>query len=847
MLRLRFLGILFAGLVLIGYGVVVVPKRLQMGRQPDGKYLVSSGQFIEPGTVTFEGRPSDFALHPTQDLMAVMSNKEIFIATPKGVLARTEVPLPENTGVSFKGILWTDSQQGIHWREDGRRFIVSTDQGYLQEYLYADFQIETHEKIWLVPQDKPKQIWPGGMCLSHDHTKLYVAEGDLNAVAEVDLAKHKKVREFPVETFPSTCQISEDGKTLLVANWGGRLPKEGDLTSASGSLQIAVNSRGSADSGTVSLIDIETGATKSIPVGIHPNDIAVRGDLAYVANGMSDTISEISISQAKVQREIPILLQGKHVLGAMPNALTIQGNTLLVCNGGDNALCEIDIISGQVKGYRPAGYYPCGVQISHDGRQAYVLNSKGNGSVFNSDKGNPAGPHDFVGTLSVLNLKSDLQAASQEVAKLNHWNQDRTAGAKSLAVYNGAIKHVLYIIKENQTYDSIYGDMGIGNGDPSLCVLGEAAMPNHRKIAREFTLFDNGYVSGTNSADGHSWCTQAMANDYLEREYVGYRTYPDDGDCALSLSSTGGIWDAAIKAKKSLRFYGEYCDDDTSTCTPKMPATWFEAWDDRVSGKNQFKYHIDTRINSLKPYICHDLLYWPLIESDQHRADVFLKEYDEFIKKDEVPALEVLCLPCDHSSGMDPAYPTIRAMSADNDLALGRIVEAVTKGPHFKDTAIFVIEDDGQSLPDHVDGHRSVYSVITPYNMRHTVDSNLYTGVDMIRSIEMMLGLEPMNRFDYLARPITTCFTNKADLTPYTHCPNNIPLDERNKPMAKLDPVSRNWFKLSKSLDWSHRDAPDPNKWSRLNWFVLSGGRPYPERYAVKNDEEREENPKSEG
>jgi DNA-binding beta-propeller fold protein YncE len=820
-------------LALLAGSISTLPRSIHLGRQPDGKYLVSSGQMIKPGTVEFEGRPSDFALHPTQDLVAVMTNKEIFIATPKGVLARTEVPLPENTGVSYQGIVWTPSHQGIHWRDDGLRFVVSTDQGYLQEYLYADFQIETHEKIWLVPQDKPKQIWPGGMCLAKNGTTLYVAEGDLNAVAQVDLSKHKKVKEFPVENFPSTCRLSGDGKTLIVANWGGKLPKPGELTSASGALQIAVNKRGSAKTGTVTLIELATGDSRSVQVGIHPNAIAVRGNLAYVANGMSDTISEVDIAQAKVRRTFPILLQGKHVLGAMPNALTLHGHSLLVCNGGDNALCEIDLKNGRVKGYRPAGYFPCAVTLTHDGSHALVLNSKGNGSVFNTNHGNPGGPHDFVGTISVLNLRSNLHAATQEVAKLNHWNENRSSAARALAVYNGAIKHVLYIIKENQSYDSYYGDMGIGNGDPSLCVFGERVVPNHRKIAREFTLFDNGYVSGTNSADGHSWSTQAMANDYLEKEYVGYRTYPDDGDCALALSSTGGLWDAAIKAHRSLRFYGEFCDDDTATITP-MPKDWFKAWADRQSGQNKLKYYIDTKINSLKPYISHEVLYWPLLESDQHRADVFIRDYKKFVKEDKVPNLMVLCLPCDHSNGMDPAYPTIRAMTADNDLALGRVVEAVTKSKRFKDTAIFVIEDDGQSLPDHVDGHRTIYSVISPYNKRHTVDNALHTGVDMIRSIEMMLKLKPMNRFDYLARPITTCFQNTPNLKPFAHVANHIPLDERNKPIAQLDPVSREWFKVSQSLDWSHRDSPDPDKWARLNWFVLSGGKPFPERYGPK-------------
>ena len=370
-----------------------------------------------------------------------------------------------------------------------------------------------------------------------------------------------------------------------------------------------------------------------------------------------------------------------------------------------------------------------------------------------------------------------------------------------------------------------------GNGDPNLCVLGERVMPNHRKLAREFTLFDNAYVSGTNSADGHAWSTQALANDYMEHEYVGYRTYPDDGDCAMSLSSTGGLWDAALKKGKSLRVYGEYCDDALATFEPREPKDWFEAWDDRQSGRNKFKFHTETRVASLKPYICRDMHYWPIIQSDQSRADVFLREYDQFSKADKVPNLMILTLTNDHGSGLDPNFPTPRAMAADNDLALGRVVEAISKSPQWKDTAIFVIEDDGQALPDHVDGHRTPYLVISPYTNRKRVDHNLYTTVSMIKSIEMMLGLDPMNRFDWVTKPIMSCFSNRADLTPYEHCANNAPLDERNPSAAQLSPDGREWLKTSLSLDWSHLDAPNPEKLRRINWYAHTGGKPYPAQY----------------
>jgi hypothetical protein len=356
-------------------------------------------------------------------------------------------------------------------------------------------------------------------------------------------------------------------------------------------------------------------------------------------------------------------------------------------------------------------------------------------------------------------------------------------------------------------------------------------MPNHRQIAREFTLFDNGYVSGTNSADGHAWSTQSLATDYLEHFYVGYsRTYPDDGDDAMALSTGGAIWDAALKKGRSVRVWGEFCDDKLATYDPK-PKDWFELWEDRIKGTHRFKFTADTRVASLKPLINREVHYWPLLQSDQFRADVFIREYEEFSRKDAVPDLMILSLPCDHTEGIRKAYPTPRAMMADNDLALGRVVEAISKSPQWKETCIFVIEDDAQSGPDHVDGHRTVFLALSPYNRRKAVDSSFYTTTHLIRSIELMLGLDPMNRFDALAEPMTACFSDHLDLSPYRSVPNNVPLDERQKPPAKMTAADRYWEEKTESLDWSHIDGPDFYWLNRIVWHSLfDGRREYPAR-----------------
>jgi hypothetical protein len=807
------IAVLALGLVSMARLAVV-----RMGKQPDGSFLVSTGQRIEGGSIAFNGRPIDLALHPSGWFYAVLNKNSVFLANGFGVFRSLNVSI--STGAGFRGLAWS---------ADGRRLFASTEQGHVQEFVLRGRQFLQGARLDLHPPATTANPVPGGIAVTRDGTRMFVAVANRNAVAEVDLNKRKWVRDYPVENLPFEPRLSDDEKTIIVSNWGGRLPRPGDRTAKSQYLDIVVDERGAPASGTVSLIDRETGTTRHVDVGIHPTALVVSKGRAYVANAMSDSISEIDITAGAVARTIPLRWKSLRLLGSMPNALALRDDTLYVADGGDNALCEIDLPSGQVRGFRHAGFFPTAVALSKDGRFAYVLNTKGNGSVAQTVLGKPGNAHDFQGTVTVLRLNRDLATETEIVARNNHW--DANPGRPPLKVYNGAIKHVLYIIKENRTYDEVMGDLPQGNGDRSLCSLGEAVMPNHRKLAREFTLFDNAYVSGTNSADGHAWSTQCLANDYLEHFYVGYsRTYPDDGDCAMAISNGGALWDAALRKQKTVRVWGEFCDDKLARFEP-MPKDWFELWEDRKNGTNRFKIWADTRVNSLKPHVSHDVVYWPLLQSDQHRADVFIRDYEEFSRKNAVPDLMIMSLPCDHGEGVNPKYPTPRSMMADNDLALGRVVEAVSKSPQWKETCIFVVEDDAQSGPDHVDGHRTVYQAISPYTRRGHVDSTFYTQPNMIRSIEMMLGLDPMNRFDALAEPMVACFKDEPDLTGYKVTENNIALDERNPSGTAMTEEDRYWLEKTLDLDWSHIDGPDPYWLNRINWYSLYGNsRPYPGR-----------------
>ncbi|MFN8221416.1 MAG: bifunctional YncE family protein/alkaline phosphatase family protein [Fimbriimonadales bacterium] len=799
-----------------GLGVLVV----KMGRQPDGTYIVSTGQHVLPGTLAFEMRMSDIALHPNGKVVAAVGRNRVFLIEDGRTVDGGDVALGANAG--FHGVAWTP---------DGKRLFASTDKGHVQEFLYEDGRLTAGTKIDLVAPDRKINPQPGGMSISPDGKRLYVACAYLNAAVEVDLATNQRVRELPTQNIPFLSRITEDGSTLLTTNWGGEVPGDSDDKAPSQDQWVKVDKRGAAIGGTLTVTDLKTGSARQIEVGLHPTDIAVQGNLAYVANSMSDSVSLVDWKAGKVLRTIDIRYGKNRLVGSMPNALAVKGDTLYSGNGGDNAVCEIDLKSGKVRGFRPAGYYPTGLQVA--GNKIYAVNTKGNGSVRNTNLGKPGGTHDIQGTVSIIDLGEPLKATTAKVAELNSWDDPMSVQKPKLKVYNGAIKHVIYVIKENRTYDEIFGDMGIGNGDPKLASLGKTVMPNHQKIAREFTLFDNAYTSGTNSADGHNWCVQAMANEYLEHFYVGYsRSYPDDGQDAMALNSTDRIWDAAVKKGLSVRVYGEWATADNAKYEPRPPKDWFEAWEDRESGRNMFKYKARSSVANLNKYLCPDYFYWPLIMSDQHRMDVFEREFKAFEKSGQLPNLIVISLPSDHGEGTNPAYPTPRAMQANNDLALGRLVELVTHSKFWKDTCMFVTEDDSQSGPDHIDGHRTLQLVLSPYTKRKEVSSEFCTQLSIHKSIGTMLGFGPLCKFDAIARPITSCFTDTPDLTPYTKTPNIVPLDEANpgrkKPMTAEE---RYWYEKTMSLDWSGLDRADPYWLNRINWWsIYRGSRPYPSR-----------------
>jgi Phosphoesterase family len=387
-------------------------------------------------------------------------------------------------------------------------------------------------------------------------------------------------------------------------------------------------------------------------------------------------------------------------------------------------------------------------------------------------------------------------------------------------------EHVIYVIKENRTYDQVFGDVKEGNGDPKLCIFGEEVTPNHHKLAREFTLLDNFYCSGVLSADGHSWVNTAYVTDYLEKQFGGFtRSYPDDSRDPLAFAPTGFLWDNVLAHRKTIRNYGEAVLE--TDYTPKG-TTWADMYRDFTTGARKIPVAITINKPQIAPFTHPGYPYFPLTMPDVYRAEIFLEDFKRFELQGSMPHYITISLPADHTDGTRPGWPTPRAMVADNDLALGRIVECISNSKFWQKTCILVVEDDPQAGFDHVDAHRTVAFAISPYTKRKAVDSTCYNQTGMVKTIELMLGLPPMNQMDLSATPMRNCFNPTPDLTPYTHVPNRIKLDEMNKPLAQLDGKALDWARKSQALNLDEGDKADEDTLNRILWYSVRGDDPYP-------------------
>jgi len=830
-----------------------------VGDEVDGRIVIPTNQVLSPlgRQVAFSGRPTDVALSPNGRWLAVLNLHDALTIDVKSGEIVSKV---SHKGGSYKGVVFTP---------DGRRLLMSCIRGHLEVFtLNEEGQLEKQAPISL-PAKREDNALPSGLAIDASGQTLWVALNMNNTLAEIKLEDGSLVREIPVGSAPYDVVLV--GSKAYVSNWAGRHPDDGDIKGPAGKgTDVRVDSvRHIASDGTVSVVDLESGQELTqIKVGLHPSGMATTrdGQFVVVANANSDTVTVIDTRDDTVAETISTRPNEKLLFGSAPNDLVISGDgrTLYVSNGTNNCIAVFDFKPPQSRltGCLPTGWYPAGLALDEARNSLYVANIKGVGSRNKDWQGQRKiqgeavfgyNSHDYLGTVSLIPLSELEQIAGHTEAVLE--NNRLTEAVNALAPAREDVaarpvpqrhgepshfKHVLYIIKENRTYDQVFGDIERGKGDESLCIFGRKVSPNHHKLVDEFVLLDNFYCSGTRSADGHQWTNEAYVTDYLEKAYGGWpRSYPYDGGDAMAYAPSGFLWDNVLAHKKSLRVYGEFIraeirwKDHQKTKRP----TFLECYRDYMEGKNEIHVQAHAAIPTIEPYICPTAIGFPSIVLDIHRAEQFTRELEQFEKDDNLPNFMIMLLPNDHTAGTRPGMPTPEAAVADNDLALGRVVEAVSHSKFWKDTCIFVVQDDPQAGFDHVDGHRTVAMVISPYTRRKVVDSTNYNQTSMIRTMELILGLPPMNQFDASATAMTSCFTDKPDFTPYDSVPNIIPLDQMNPDLKAItNPHQRHWALASLELPLDDVDEADEDTLNRILWHAVRGrDDTYPD-WAVLNE-----------
>jgi YVTN family beta-propeller protein len=590
----------------------------------------------------------------------------------------------------------------------------------------------------------------------------------------------------------------------------------------------------------VLVVDAQTLRTISrIPVGEHPNQMVLHptDSRLFVACASSNAVYVIDTERGTVQEIIATALFPKAPEGSTPDALAIdsEGETLYVANADNNCVAVIDVEEPRkslIKGFIPTGWYPTALAVTPDDKRLLVGVGKGNLSGSNKPDAErlraaiegPIGEGGYrriqfnhigttlSGALSVVEVPGEKELAryTDQVYRncpysdklLTAAPYERKTAIPTKVGESSPIKHVIYVIKENRTYDQVFSDMPRGNGDESLLMFGEPITPNHHKLASEFVLLDNLYCNGHVSADGHPWSTMAYNTDYIARNwaltYSKRQGIDDDDEGDLTRAPSGYLWDMCKRFGLSYRNYGEYGG--------------------RVSQPDG-TFKMEGRVPGLIGHMCPD--YDLRVEGkprmrDTENVEVFLKEFNEFVKNGTLPRLMIMSLGEDHTQGTSPGAPTPQACVASNDLALGRLVEAVSKSSVWKETAIFVIEDDAQNGADHVDAHRTIGLVISPYVRRRHVDSTQYGTVSMLRTMELILGLPPLSQFDAAATPMFESFTDKADLTPYVHEPARIDLNARNQRTAY-------GAERSLKMDFSEYDKIDDFELNEILWRAVKG------------------------
>ncbi len=689
---------------------------------------------------------------------------------------------------------------GLAFNPDGTRLYVGgAAQNNVQELGFASDGTLTRGRTFALPAASG-DTFAGGLTISRDGRTLYATRVFAMTLSSIDLASGAVTKTISLPAEPYTAVVSADGRYVFVSMWGGT--------------SVLVYS-GDALAGVAELV-----------VDAHPNAMALSpdGHRLFVACANHESVWVFDTATFEAIEQIAVGMFPQAPPTSTPNALGVSpdGNTLVVANADLNAVAVVDISNvthAFVNGFIPTGWYPTGAVFTRDGRQILVLNGKGFGSAANMNNGGMDAR--LIGSISAIAMpdRVTLNDYTRKVASLTPYTDairlapaNAPIGSAIPAKVGGAspIRHVFYVIRENRTYDQVLGDVAPGNGEPRMTLFGSDVTPNAHALAQGFVLFDNFYVDADVSYNGHAFSTAAYATDFVQKMWQTYMAsrggpYLTEGGGFMrnpfgniTAPEGGYLWDAARRARVSVRSYGEFVAHTTRTAAGDVTAV--------------------ATVPGLADAVAPSYAGWDLDITDQKRVDRWADEFHAYEANGTLPQLSIIRLPNDHTAGTRAGSPTPRAMIADNDLALGRIVETISNSAYWKDSAVFVLEDDAQAGPDHIDSHRSVLLVASPFAKRGFVDHTLYTTSGVLRTIELILGLAPMSQYDAAAAPLYNAFTGSPTLTAYTRLQPRVALDERNLPSA-FGAVA------SARMDFSTEDRAPEALLNEIIWRSVKGPR----------------------
>ncbi len=773
------------------------------GMKPTGEVQLPNGWKLRPAgrQIALGDLPVNMAEHPIAPVLAILhagfgEHEAVTLDTTSGrVIARASIP---------------QTYGGMAWSPDGTKLYIG---GGFDEVVYRFDHKDgylSNRIAWSTKGEEPvtkRQGSIAGLAVASDGKTLWAADAFGQRVVVLDTESGRLITETPLEadSYPYTITLDEPRGRAYVSLWSHA---------------------------AVAILDREAGKLlNTVPTGPHPNEMLIGpgGKVLFVANANHNTVTVHDLDQeGKPLATIGTAIDPQAPPGSTPNSLALSpdGTMLLVANADTNDVAVINVKNPAAitpLGFIPAGWYPTSVRIARDGKTIWIANGKGLSSSPNREGPQPtirgATIRQYIGgllrgTLSIVPMPSPSRMAAYtrtvyECSPIQRGRPTAVAGVNSDTLAGNPIpralgdpspiKYCVYIIKENRTYDQVFGDLPEGNGEPALCLFPESVTPNQHALARRYVLLDNFYVESEVSADGHEWTVGAYATDFVERTWpLGYRgdrrvPYPAEGKFDIARPANGYLWDRAREKGVSYRSYGEFVNNGPTHADP-----------------------VTTNVESLQGHFDPHYIGFDQTYSDLKRADRFLEELKGFEASGELPRLIVMHLPNNHTSGTAPGQKTPTAFVAENDLALGRIVEGLSHSQFWPEMAIFVVEDDAQNGPDHVDAHRTTALVIGPHVRRGVVDSTLYATSGMLRTIELILGLEPMSQFDAAATPMFASFTSEADLTPFDHRPAQVDLDALNQPDAP-------GADLSLTLDFTKEDRADDLLFNQIIWQSVKG------------------------